>query len=58
MGQAWWCELVIPALWRLRQEDCHMFEASLDYMAKTYEAYSSLILRSALQIYSQSSSLL
>jgi hypothetical protein len=26
---------VIPALWRLRQED-HKFEASLDYILKAY----------------------
>jgi hypothetical protein len=31
---AWWYKPVIPALGRLRQEDCK-FEASLDYITET-----------------------
>jgi hypothetical protein len=30
----WWCMTVIPALWRLEQEDCK-FEVSLDYTASS-----------------------
>jgi hypothetical protein len=33
---AWWCTLVIPALWRQRKED-HKFEQSLGYIAKKRE---------------------
>jgi hypothetical protein len=32
---AWWYTSVIPALWRLRQEDCR-FEASLSYIVRPY----------------------
>lgn len=27
----WWLIATIPALWRLRQEDCHKFKATLGY---------------------------
>lgn len=30
--QVWWLVTVIPALKRLKQEDCREFEASLSYM--------------------------
>lgn len=32
--QAWWCTPVIPALWRLRQENHHKLKASLGYILR------------------------
>jgi hypothetical protein len=34
-GWAEWCKLVIPALGRMRQEDCHEFKASLGYKLRS-----------------------
>lgn len=31
----WWCTPIIPAFRRLRQEDLHEFEASLNYIVRT-----------------------
>lgn len=34
-AQTWWCEPVMPAPGRPRQEDHHKFEASLIYMVSS-----------------------
>lgn len=37
---AWWQMPVIPALVRLRQEDCHVFEASLGHIMSSRPAWT------------------
>lgn len=33
-SQAWWLMPIIPALKRLRQEDCHKFKVKLGYIVR------------------------
>ena len=37
-SQVWWLTPLIPALKRLRQEDCYEFEASLGYIKRSKPA--------------------
>lgn len=39
VSQVWQLTSIIPAFGRLRQKDCHGFEAGLEYMARSWTAW-------------------